>query len=114
MIEITSRDAVGLNAAVKVLTAMRIEPGDPLEWIRGIEVVWDKKWAGRIDAIRYAFWILGDPLECIQLDVQFAPDNPFAKILTRMPSMILVKFPHSDRVDRWDFDSEGKTPTKVS
>jgi hypothetical protein len=101
MIEITEHFAVGLGAAIKVLTARQFEQGDPVTWIREID---DTKWLG---ILRYTFWIQGNPGDSVDLEVHLiaGPRSP-------SPWMVIIRYPHSDSLERWDFHPDG-TPYRV-
>ncbi len=107
MIEITERFAVAQRAAAQVLKAMNLVEGvEPLDWIRLID---DFEKNGQTIAVRCTFWIKGNPADSLDLDVHLA----MGVFTPHRPWTVIVRYPHSDRVDRWDFDNEGIEPKRI-
>jgi hypothetical protein len=110
MTEVAERYPVAWNAAIAVLAKM-IDfwpdiKGEPLEWLREYDQIQGDE---NIFIIRCTFWANRNPHDKLDLDVQMSLHRSGAPLVW----MILVRYPHSDRIDRWDFDNEGKNPVRV-
>jgi hypothetical protein len=110
MTEVAERYSIAWNAAVKVLIKMMdFWPdikGEPLEWLRDYKQI-----AGddNIFIVRCTFWANRNPHDRLDFDVQMGS----RKFQPPLVWMILVRYPHSDRVDHWDFDNNGKNPVII-
>lgn len=105
MIEIHRAEALAQSVTHKVLCAMELhrvgKDEDRLEWIRKIEVAVD---TGSWKNIQCEYWIKNDPEAVLLLEAWIQTHFHEQPLVVA----VIVLWPHSNHLERWDFDSEGK------